>query len=75
MSEGRYFYKHGRGYLLEVSKGFGIGLALCQFEENASLQIRPIYGNIFIKLPKMFHREVRMGEMMASYGFSWTFDK
>jgi len=75
MGEGRYFYKHGRGYLLELSKDWGLGLALCQFENNASFNIKPIFGNVFIKLPKFFHREVPMGAMMLSYGFSWDWGK
>lgn len=75
MSEGRYFYKRGSGYLLEIGKNWGIGIALCQFHENVSLQIMPIFGNIFIQLPRRFHREVRIGEIMAAYGFTWRWGR
>ncbi len=71
MKEGRYFYIKGIGYLIEVSRNWGLALSLCQFQGHASLNIMLIFGNIFIKLPQCFHREVICGEIMASYGFSW----
>ncbi len=73
MTEGRYFYKSGKGYRLEISKRWGLALALCHFEENASLQVMLIYGQFFIRLPKSFWREPK--EMMSSYGFSWAWGK
>lgn len=75
MTEGRYFYRRGVGYLLEASKSWGIGIELCHFEDNASLHIRPFFGNLFIRLPKRLWRELPVGELMVSWGFSWNWSK
>lgn len=56
---------------LEVSRGWGLGFELCLFDDppSYSLHIRPIYGNIFLRLPIRARREP--AEMMESWGFSW----
>lgn len=75
MSEGRYFYKRDVGYLLEMSPSWGIGLALCHFDDHCSLHVMPVFGNIFIRLPKWFYREAPIGEISNSYGFTWRWGR
>lgn len=75
MSEGRFLYRHGIGYLIEVARSWGIGLELCNFDDHCSLHIMPIFGSIFIRMPRFLWQEVPIGEMSLGYGFTWRWGK
>lgn len=75
MTEGRYLYRRGVGYLLEATPEWGLGLSLNHFDDHASLHIMPVFGSIFVRLPKQFWRPTPIGEFMASWGFSWRWGK
>lgn len=56
----------------EVSRGWGLGLALCLFEEHYSLHVHLGWPNIYLRLPLLqrWHREPH--EIMESWGGSWV---
>lgn len=74
MSEGRYFYRSGSGYMLEIAKKWGLALEFMHFDDHASLGIHLLYPRFYIRLPDFLHRPVPCGEMLVSWGFSWTWD-
>ena len=52
----------------EVSRGFGIGLSLCHFEEHWSLHLMPFLFNIYVRLAPS-RQEPK--DMVDAWGFVW----
>lgn len=56
----------------EVSKGLGIAVALCHFEDHWSLHLNLICINLYLRL---WPTRVEPAEGMESYGFSWRWGR
>lgn len=78
INAGRYFYRQGIGYLLEIGDTKGLGLELCHFGDDydghASLHILTPLGTMFIRLPRFFYWNNSNREMMDRWGFIWTWN-